>query len=63
MSIWIRSMQLTWETQRRVWHLKSRMPHRARKQACESALQTQILLYRNRVSKDLNFTRMFFFFR
>ena len=36
------------------------MPHGARKQACESPLQSQILLYRNRVSKDLNFTRMFF---
>ena len=60
MSTWIRSMQSTWETWRRVWHLKSWMPHGARKQACESPLQTQILLYRNRVSKDLYFTRMFF---
>ena len=60
MSTWIRSMQSTWETRRRVWHLKSWMPHGARKQACESPLQTQILLYRNRVSKDLYFTRMFF---
>ena len=30
MSTWIRSMQSTWETQRRVWHLKSRMSNGTR---------------------------------